>query len=128
MNKKKKKGSVGGKIAVGAGALAAGAALYMLFGPNGKKNRGKAKAWAVKMEKEIVKKLNAAKDLSEPAYHEIVDKVKAKYGKLKNIDKKELESVLEDLRKHWIVMTKKRKTANAKKSSKMKANKSGKKK
>jgi len=128
MKKKQKKVSVGSKIAVGTGALAAGAALYMLFGPNGKKNRGRAKNWAIAMEKEIVKKLNEAKDLSEPAYHEIIDRAKAKYEKIKSIDKKELASVLADLRKHWIVMTKQKTTRKSARGTKAKTGGSGRKK
>lgn len=42
----KKGGKVGKAIAVGAGVAAAGAAAYMLLGPNGKKNRAKVKAFA----------------------------------------------------------------------------------
>lgn len=112
---KTKKSSVGAKIAVGAGAFAVGAALYMLFGPHGRKNRRKVKSWAVAMEKDIVKGLTQMKDFSEPVYHEIVDNIKAKYGAMKHIDKEELESVLADLRKHWLAILKREKRGAPKK-------------
>ena len=41
MNKNNKSNNIGAKVAIGAGVLAAGAAAYMLFGPNGKKNQKK---------------------------------------------------------------------------------------
>ncbi len=65
-NKPVKKGSLGKKIAVGAGVAAAGAAAYMLLGPDGKKNRAKVSAFAKKVKskamnnKEIMAMASAA--------------------------------------------------------------------
>ncbi len=49
----KKGNKVGKAIAVGAGVAAAGAAAYMLLGPDGKKNRAKVKAFAKKVQKKV---------------------------------------------------------------------------
>jgi hypothetical protein len=98
----KKKGVSAGKIiGVGAGVAALGAAAYVLFGPNGKKNRKVIKGWAVKMKGEIIEEFENAKILTEPIYHSIIDKVQARYSKLQNVDKKELEALVKDIKKHW---------------------------
>lgn len=48
--------STGKKVAIGATIAAAGVAAYMLFGPDGKKNRKVVRGWAVKMKGEIIEK------------------------------------------------------------------------
>src|SRR5680860_600981 len=109
MAKKKvnKKGLTGGEIAgIGATVAALGVAAYVLFGPDAKKNKKAIKGWVVKMKGEIIEKLEEVKEISEPAYHDVVDKVSARYSKLKNVDVKELEAVVGDIKKHWKVMVK----------------------
>ncbi len=49
MKKANKKGNAGKAVAIGAGVAAAGAAAYMLLGPNGKKNRAKVASVAKKV-------------------------------------------------------------------------------
>ena len=88
-------------IGVGAGVAALGASLYILFGPQGKKNQKAIRGWAVKMKGEIIEKFEEAKELTEPVYHNIIDKVHAKYSKFKNVDQKELELVIKDIKRHW---------------------------
>ena len=103
----KKKGmSTGKKVAIGATIAAAGVAAYMLFGPDGKKNRKVVRGWAVKMKGEIIEKFEKVKDLSEPVYHNIVDQISAKYAKMKNVDQTELKSAVADIRKYWKAMYK----------------------
>lgn len=107
MEKKKvsKKGLSGGEIAgIGATVAALGAAAYVLFGPDGKKNKKAIKGWAVKMKGEIIEKLEDAKEISEPVYQNVIDKVQEKYSKLKNIDPKELEETVSGIKKHWKAM------------------------
>lgn len=97
-----KKGvSTSAMIGIGAGVAALGAAAYILFGPNGKKNRKEIKGWAIKMKGEIIEKLEQAKEITEPVYHNIIDTVKAKYAKLKDIDEEDLEKVVSEIKKHW---------------------------
>lgn len=102
MVKKQTKG-VGAKqvIGVGVGVAALGAAAYLLFGPNGKKNRKNIKGWAVKMKGEIIEKFEETKELTEPIYNEIIDKVQQKYAKMQSIDKKELEETVAEIKKNW---------------------------
>ncbi len=118
-NKKKGLGA-GGAIGIGASVAALSAAAYLLFGPEGKKNRKIIRGWSVKMKGEIIEKFEQAKEITEPVYHKIVDEVSAKYLKMKNVDQKELESVVAEIRKHWKLMTNKSKikTKTSKKTKK----------
>jgi hypothetical protein len=105
--KKIKKGSgVKTAVGVGVGVAALGAAAYLLLGPKGKKNQKAVKAWAKKMKGELVKEFKKAKNVTEPVYHNIVDKVHARYAKFEGVDKKELESLVKDVKKHWKVIAK----------------------
>lgn len=61
--KPKKKGGAGKALAVGAGVAAAGAAVYMLLGPDGKKNRAKVKKFVGKVKRTVA----ANKDLAKMA-------------------------------------------------------------
>jgi gas vesicle protein len=88
-------------MGVGAGVLAAGAAAYLLFGPEGKKHRKQIQGWAVRMKGEMIEKFEEAKELTEPVYHRIVDEVADRYQKLKNVDQAELDELVTDIRKHW---------------------------
>ncbi|MFA6392744.1 MAG: hypothetical protein WCW54_01515 [Candidatus Paceibacterota bacterium] len=103
----KKNGISAGKvIGIGATVAALGAAAYIMFGPNGKKNKKAIKGWAIKMKGEIIEKLEEAKEITEPVYHKIIDEVSLKYAKLKNIDKKDLENAVAEVKKHWKSMMK----------------------
>ena len=88
-------------IGVGVGVAALSAAAYVLFGPDGKKNRKAIRSWSVKMKGEIIEKFENAKELTEPVYHKIVDEAKAKYAKLKNVDPAELEATVSEIKRHW---------------------------
>ena len=96
-----KKSSLGTVVGLGVGIAAASVAAYLLFGPEGKKNRKEIVGWTVKMKGEIIEKFEKVKEVTEPIYQEIVDEVSKKYSKLKNIDREELEAVVEDLKKNW---------------------------
>lgn len=93
-------------IGIGAGVAALSAAAYVLFGPNGKKNQKAIRSWAVKMKGEIIEKFEEAKELTEPVYHNIIDKVQAKYAKFKNVDQKELKATVNEIKKHWKALKK----------------------
>ena len=98
--------SAGTAMAVGASVAALSAAAYVLFGPEGKKNRKAIRSWTVKMKSEIIEQFEKAKDITEPVYHEIVDKAQAKYAKLKDVDQEELAAAIADIKKHWKTMMK----------------------
>ena len=53
------------------------------------------------MEKEIVEKIDKVKDLTEPVLTKIIDEVKGKYEDMKDIDKDELNQMIDTLREHW---------------------------
>ena len=93
-------------VSVGVGIAAASAAAYLLFGPDGKKNRKVIRGWVVKMKGEIIEGLEKVQHVTEPVYNKVLDTVAVRYAKAKNIDKKELEAVVADLRKHWKVISK----------------------
>jgi len=85
----------------GAGLAALAATVYFFIDPKGKKKESQVKAWAIKMKGEVVEKLETAKDLSESAYHEIIDSVAAKYEKEVVANSKDVKELAEDLKKHW---------------------------
>jgi hypothetical protein len=93
-------------VGIGAGVAALSAAAYVLFGPDAKKNRKAIRGWAVKMKGEIIEKFEEAKEITEPAYHEIIDSVQAKYAKLKNVDPEELKKEVAMIKKHWTALKK----------------------
>ena len=98
---KKNDKKLGAVVAVGMGIAAATAAAYLLFGPEGKKNRKMIRGWMVKMKGEVIEGMEKVQHVTEPTYEKIVDSVAARYAKMKTIDKKELEAVVADLKKHW---------------------------
>lgn len=98
----KKKGlSAKQVVGIGAGVVALSAAAYVLFGPNGKKNRKVIHGWAVKMKGEIIEEFEKAKDLTESTYNSIINRAAARYAKLKNVDKEELSLLVSDIKRHW---------------------------
>jgi gas vesicle protein len=103
-------------VGIGAGVAALGAAAYLLFGPNGKKNQKTLRGWTVKMKGEIIEKFEQAKELTEPVYHDIVSKVEAKYAKLKNIKPEELAEIVQDIKKQWKSIAKESKKTTPKKT------------
>ncbi|MEK7460382.1 MAG: hypothetical protein AAB628_02435 [Patescibacteria group bacterium] len=113
--KKSQEKNVSTAVAVGAGIAALSAAAYVLFGPEGKKNRKMIRGWSIKMKGDVIEKLEAAKDITAPVYEDIIEKASQKYAKLKNVDEAELALVVADLRKQWKHMTRdakpKKKTA-----------------
>lgn len=111
-SKKTNKGSkVATAVGIGAGIAALSAAAYIMFGPDAKKNRKAVRGWAVKMKGEVIEKLEKAKEITEPVYHDILDQVKAKYSKAKNIDQEELDAIVADIKKHWKSLEKDAKSA-----------------
>ena len=86
---KKDEGGFGKGFLVAGLAAAGVAAGYFLYGPEGKKNRKKVKAWAVKAKGEVLEEIEKMKEVSEEGYTAAVDKVANKYGKLKKVGETE---------------------------------------
>lgn len=98
---KKTKNNVAGAVVIGAGLAALAATAYFFLGPKGKKHQKHAKAWVIKMKGDVVEKLEMARDLTEPAYHAIIDSVAAEYEKGMKAGKEEIGALAHDLKKHW---------------------------
>ena len=102
MKKKTTKNDSGAMKLVVLGASLAGlATAYFFFGPKGKKHQIHAKAWAIKMKGDVIEKLEMARDVSEPAYNEIIDSVATEYEKSKKASREEINALARDLKKHW---------------------------
>lgn len=88
-------------LAIGA-VTAAVAGLFFLYGSEaGAKRRKKVKGWTLKAKGEVMEKLEKTKDVSEDKYHDIVDKVMAKYAKLKHVNDEEVEPMIKEFKTHW---------------------------
>ncbi len=101
MKKTTKKSSGAVKLGVLGASIAGLAAAYYFLGPKGKKHQERAKAWAIKMKGDVVERLEKSREVSESIYKEIIDSVAADYKKGKRAGREEIESLSEDLKKHW---------------------------
>lgn len=90
---------------VGASLAGLAATAYFFFGPKGKKHRTYTKAWAIKMKGDVVERLEAAREITEPIYRKIIDTVAKEYRKGKKASQPEIEALAADLKKHWKSMS-----------------------
>lgn len=92
----KKGGKTKRAVAIGAAAVAAGTAAYMLLGPNGKKNRAKVKAFAKKVKKNVAdnKNIRAAVKAVAKVAKSATTKAKAGVKKAKVAVKKTVKSAV----------------------------------
>lgn len=113
-NTTKKSSGAATMMALGAAAVALAASSYYLFGPEGKIHRKKAAGWMLKMKGEIIEKLEEAGEVSEAAYHTIIDAVLATYVASGKIAAPELTAFATGLKGQWknIVKTLNTKGAN----------------
>jgi len=84
-----------------AGILAAGAAGYVLFGPNGKKNRKKMQDWMMDAKAEIVAEAKKVKAATKKEFSEVVDGVMAQYTAAKKITVKDAKELKKELGENW---------------------------
>jgi hypothetical protein len=91
---------------LGASLAGIAASTYFFFGPKGKQNQKHAKAWAIKMKGDVIEKLETAREISEPIYHEIIDSIAAKYEKGMKATSEEIKILSSDLKKHWKTISK----------------------
>lgn len=98
------KKNTGSNMMVGVG-LAAVAALaaggYFLYGKDGAKNRKKIRSWMLKAKGEVLEGVEKMKNVSEAEYNIVVNKVASKYQAFKNVDPKEFDDMVRELRGHW---------------------------
>ena len=102
------------------GLTAAAVGAYYLYGTkDASKNRAKVKGWMLKAKGEVLEKLEGVGDVSESAYTTAVDAVAKKYNQLKTIDQAELASFVDEMKHHWIGISKTvKKVAKTKKGKK----------
>lgn len=93
--------SLGKKLAIGAGAVAAGVGAYYLLGPNKKENQKKTKAVLGKIKKEVQEEIKKAKEVTVPLYHKAVDAISEKYSKEYKAHEKEIKAFAKKLKTGW---------------------------
>lgn len=98
---KKDDSSFGAGIAVGAGIIAAIAGGYFLYGPDGKTNRKKVRAWAIKARGEVLSEIEKMKEVTAEKYDMAVEKVLTKYSKVKDITGPEIDDLKSELKRYW---------------------------
>jgi hypothetical protein len=101
MNKKSKKTLIETGAAVLAAAAATAAGAYFLYGKNGAKNRKKVKGWILKAKSEVLQEMEHMKSMNEDTYHKTIDAMAGRYKILKNIDQKDLNNLVKELKSHW---------------------------
>ena len=106
MPKKANKSNTVKYAVIGASLAGLAATAYFFFGPKGKKRREHARAWTIKMKGEVVEKLEAAREITEPIYREIIDSVAKDYKKGRKASQPEIAALAADLKKHWKSMSK----------------------
>jgi hypothetical protein len=93
------------KVLMGAGIAALAAATagaVFLYGTDaGKKKRKQIKSWTLKMQADVMDKMEKMKDVSEDAYHAVVDQVAKRYETAKNVDPIEVAAIVRDMKNHW---------------------------
>jgi hypothetical protein len=105
MAKKQKSTGAGNVALAGAGIAALAVATYFFTGDRGVKNKKHLRGWAVRMKGEVLEKIEDAREVTEPIYKEIVDKVAKAQMVAGSIPKKEILELAEDLKKDWKVLT-----------------------
>jgi hypothetical protein len=99
----------------GAAALTAIAGAYFLYGAkDAKKNRKVVKSWAVKAKGDVLEKMEKIQDITEGDYMKILDTVRARYEKTKNVTTNELNDLMKELKGHWKDISKAVKTPTKK--------------
>lgn len=79
-------GSSGKVLAFLAGAATTAAiGGYLLYGPQGARNRRTLDTWVAKAKAEVLERMQEAGEMTEEAYHRIVDEVSERYGRMRDI-------------------------------------------
>ena len=92
-----------GRFLARAGILAAAAAIggKLLYQKMGTKNRKKVEGWVKDLKEDSIAILGDAQVLSRKAYHDAIEVASRKYKKLRNIDAKDVERAVREIRGHW---------------------------
>jgi len=117
---KKKENKNEGKIGLAATVVGALAAGYYLYGPKGTENRKKISAWSLKAKAEVLEKFEKTKEVTDETYEQAVDKVTAKYAKMKSVGEEEADKLNRELKRHWRAIKRAAKEEEAAEASKKK--------
>jgi len=98
---KKHVSKVGFGLGIGSLAAAAAGAYYLYGTASGGRQRKMIRGWALKIRGEVLERLEEMKVVNEKVYHQAVDAVAKKYRGVRSIDKKELDALVKDMKKHW---------------------------
>ena len=58
------------------------------------------------MKADVVEKLEEARDMSEPVYHQIIDSIAKEYEQKMKVGSEEIQLLAQDLKKHWKTISK----------------------
>ncbi len=90
------------KVAVGVGSLVAvAAAVYLLTGKRGERNRAKIRHWTSAMKREIVTRLHSLRSANRRAYERVVSQVARRYRGMKHVDPRELDRTVRQINRLW---------------------------
>ncbi len=101
MAEKKQKEEKAGGLGFAAALVAAAAAGMYLYGKNGTERRQKIQAWSLKAKADVLEQFEKRKEVGKAQYEEVIDKVTAKYARLKNVGDEEATKLNKELKKHW---------------------------
>lgn len=96
-----KKISTTTKVLIGAGALAVGASVYALMGPNGKKNQKKVKDWAIHMKKEVMTHVKKLEKGSKKEIEGVIDVLSKTYSEQYKEHAPQIKAVSKALKGEW---------------------------
>ncbi len=118
-----KKNDFGKGLAASVGIIGAIATGYFLYGPKGAQHRKKVRAWTIKAKGEVLSELEKMKDVTEDSYAQTIEKITARYAKVKDIQPDEILAFGNELKRHWKSIQKQLKPTPAKKTAKKSASK-----
>lgn len=88
-------------VAIGTGVAALGAATYYLFGPKGEQHQKQLKGWMHSMKTEVDKRMKKAENMTQNAYHAVVDEVAKSYAKNGKAKLADIAGYAKSLKKQW---------------------------
>jgi gas vesicle protein len=92
----------GSKLGIGLLGIGLGALLGLALSPrSGRRNRMMAKNWMHRMDRDLNRRLNETRDLTQSKYEQIVDDLNYRYGKARDIKTSELDDFTKDLKNRW---------------------------
>jgi hypothetical protein len=82
-------------------AAIAAAGNYFIYGRHAGENREKIAGWALQLKGEVLQEMEKLRDINQPAYNELVDKLARRYGRVKRVSAYELKHITVELKNAW---------------------------